>query len=385
MWYTPRKRLLSAYACATLLALGGLDDSGLSGVYGQEWQVAAEADVAASATAPSEAAAAHGPHRGVVPFTPTATESTVATRFRLEPHTFPVAQQQPKIVGGRFAISRLTFPSPVKTPHEANNTVHCEYYCPVTPAQPPVPGVVVLHILGGDFALSRLVCTSLAAKGVAALFVKMPYYGPRRQAGVDVRMVSANPQQTVAGMTQAVVDIRRAVAWLLAQKEIDPKRIGICGISLGGITASLAATAEPRITHVCPVLAGGDVGKLVWESPEVRHVRDRWVRDGGTRESLVELLRDVDPVTHARGMHGRDILMINATHDELVPRACTESLWEAFGRPRIVWLDGGHYTVAWHILKALRLVVDFFQGADDGRSHVERLADPSRPVTGESE
>ena len=112
MWCTPRKRLLSAYACATLLALGGLDDPGLSGVYGQDLQVAAEADVAPSATAPGEAAVAHGPRRGVVPFTPTAAESTVAARFRLEPHTFRFAQQQPKIVGGRFAISRVTFPSP---------------------------------------------------------------------------------------------------------------------------------------------------------------------------------------------------------------------------------------------------------------------------------
>jgi len=207
--------------------------------------------------------------------------------------------------------------------------------------------------------------------------VKMPYYGPRRQAGVDVRMVSADPQQTVAGMTQAVLDIRRAVAWLLTQDDIDPQRIGICGISLGGITAALAATAEPRITRVCPVLAGGDVGRLVWESPEVRQIRQRWVRDGGTRDSLVELLRAVDPVTYADAMRGHKILMINATDDELVPRACTESLWEAFGRPRIVWLSGGHYTVARHVFRALRLVVDFFQEPSEERADFEGRADSS--------
>jgi dienelactone hydrolase len=177
-------------------------------------------------------------------------------------------------------------------------------------------------------------------------------------------MVSPDARQTVEGMTQAVLDIRRAAAWLAAQDEIDSQQIGICGVSLGGITAALAATAEPRITKVCPILAGGDVGKIAWESPEVRSVRDRWASSGGTQESLAQLLRTVDPVTYAANVRGRKILMLNAKDDEIIPRACTESLWEAFGRPRIVWLSGGHYSAARNIFYALRLVVDFFKNSD---------------------
>ena len=94
---------------------------------------------------------------------------------------------------------------------------------------------------------------------MAALFVKMPYYGERRQPGSSARMVSTNPEETVRGMTQAVKDIRYAAAWLSAQEEVDSSAIGVFGISLGGITASLAATAEPRFTKICPVLAGGDL------------------------------------------------------------------------------------------------------------------------------
>src|SRR5205085_11716380 len=99
----------------------------------------------------------------------------------------------------RVRGSLVTFPSPVKTALEQNNTVHCEYYLPQRKEK--VPAVVVLHILGGDFPLSRLYCSALSSRGVAALFVKMPYYGPRRTPGDPRRMVSKDPKETVEGMT----------------------------------------------------------------------------------------------------------------------------------------------------------------------------------------
>ena len=133
-----------------------------------------------------------------------------------------------------------------------------------------------LHILGGDFELSRLCCQSLSLHGVGALFVKMPYYGPRRPEGVRVRMISDDLDQTVRGMTQAVLDIRRAAAWLAAREEIDPARLGITGISLGGIVGALAATAEPRFHSVCLILAGGNLEKIILESDETAEIRQSW-------------------------------------------------------------------------------------------------------------
>ena len=219
----------------------------------------------------------------------------------------------------------------------------------------------MLHILGGDFALSRLFCTSLASRGVSALFVKLPYYGPRRQPGVSIRMISEDPRQTVRGMTQGVLDIRRAVAWLGEQDEVDAKQLGIFGISLGGITASLAATAEPRLTKICPLLAGGDIAGIAWESPQLAKVRKRWVEQGGNRETLVELMKTIDPVTYGKNVQGRKILMLNARQDEVIPRHCTDALWHSFGEPEIIWYDAGHYTAIKHINDCMRRVSTFFQ------------------------
>jgi dienelactone hydrolase len=298
---------------------------------------------------------------GDVQFVPTPAEQTVPELFRLEAHQFAFRQEPLPTVSKSVAISQVTFPSPIETRHAINNTVHCEYFRPLSAGKRPA--VVVLHILGGDFDLSRLFSRNLAQQGVAALFLKMPYYGPRRPAEGRVRMISEDPRQTVEGMRQAILDIRRGAAWLAAQKEVDPEQLGVFGISLGGITGALAATAEPRFHKACLMLAGGDVGQVAWDNPKLTHLRQKWIDEGGTKDEFIQLWKSIDPVTYADRVRKRKtkILMLNARQDEIIPAVCTESLWRAFGEPEIVWYDAGHVSAAKYILDGLGRVSRFFQ------------------------
>jgi cephalosporin-C deacetylase-like acetyl esterase len=271
------------------------------------------------------------PRKGTAHFEPALGEERLPERFRLAAHSFPFEQKPLASISKIMRISTVTFPSPMVTPHVNNNTVHCEYFCPASPGRKP--GVIVLHILGGDFDLARLFARSLAGRGVAALFLKMPYYGERREPGIDARMISLDPEQTVRGMTQAALDIRQGAAWLASQEEVDPQQLGIMGISLGGITAALSASLEPRFTKVCLILAGGDMGEIAWNSTELAPLRKAWAESGRSKEDLFSTVKVVDPVTYARPVAGRKILMLNARQDEVVPPACTISLWHAFGEP----------------------------------------------------
>ncbi len=305
--------------------------------------------------------------KGEVHFEPAANEDQAVPKlFRLPAATFEFTDAPKEDWKGEdVKLSLVTFPSPVKTPHVNNNTVHCEYYRPAKPGK--YPACVVLHILGGDFPLSRLFAHQLAQNGVAALFLKMPYYGERRQPDVNVRMISANPEETARGMTQAVKDIRYAVAWLAAQEEVDATQIGVFGISLGGITASLAMAGEPRFTKCCPVLAGGDLGQVM-RTAKVRHleeVRRQWASQGRTLDELEELMKSVDPCTYGSCITGRNVLMLNARNDEVIPRACTQQLWEAFGRPPIHWYEAGHYSAMLYLADALDKVTKFFSNSED--------------------
>ena len=71
--------------------------------------------------------------RGEVHFVPTTKEGQVAERFRLAEHTFAWEAQRLRTVTETLEVWDITFPSPVITPHELNNTVHGEYYRPRRP------------------------------------------------------------------------------------------------------------------------------------------------------------------------------------------------------------------------------------------------------------
>ena len=298
--------------------------------------------------------------RRTVPFHPAAGEDARPVLFRLSMHEFPCEETTRERSWAQIVRQiDVTFPSPVQTEHENNNTVHAEYFLPS--GSGTHPGVIVLHILGGDFELSRLCCRTLAINGVGALFVKMPYYGPRRPAGSDVRMISPDPEQTMQGMRQAVLDIRRAAAWLGTRQEIDDQQLGISGISLGGVVAALAASAEPRFHKACLVLAGGNFEKIIRESTETEEIRQYWAGREINPQQVAQWLGPIDPLTYATALRGRQVLMLNARNDRVVPPACTEALWEAAGRPEIEWWDADHYSAIWYLPKALSRMVKFFQ------------------------
>ena len=80
----------------------------------------------------------------------------------------------------KHAVYEIRYPSPVVSPHEANNTVPAELYLPVGLTKVHAfPAVVCLHIIHDNFDLERLLCTRMAQNGIIALFFKQPYYGER--------------------------------------------------------------------------------------------------------------------------------------------------------------------------------------------------------------
>lgn len=298
---------------------------------------------------------------GKVRFEPLADESKTVPMFRLKPHVFDFRAARTNDGGWLRLVNEetVTFPSPVVTEFGCNNTVHCEYFAPR--GKTPAAGVVVLHILGGDFELSRAICRALAINGVGALFVKMPYYGPRRPAGKQIRMISADLDQTTQGMRQAVLDIRRATAWLGAQPEIDAHRLGVTGISLGGIIAALATAAEPQLSKACLVLAGGDLMKIIRESDEMAGIRKQWAQEPFDADKVAAQLRTVDPLTYAGKLKHRKLLMLNARQDRVIPPDCTQALWEAVGRPEIEWWNADHYSAAWYLPHGMSRMITFFR------------------------
>jgi dienelactone hydrolase len=303
--------------------------------------------------------AARAVEKGTVRFRPVGDQKEVPERYRLAAHTFDYEMNfKSDLASSGVEVYQVRFPSPVVSPCPQNNTVHAEYYRPK--GKGPFPGVIVLDITGGDQSLSRSIATYLAHHRIAGLFVQMAYYGPRRPPGSDLRLVSPDIDHTLEAIQQTVLDLRRATAWMEARPELDPKRLGILGTSLGSFLAALTAEMEPKLGRVAVLLGGGGLVDAFYDDPRAAGLRKLWEFVGGTKELMAELVAPADPLTCAANLKDRKVLMIAAKHDEIVPPRMAKALWQATGQQKIVWYDCTHYGAALYLVPALGHLVKHF-------------------------
>jgi dienelactone hydrolase len=245
----------------------------------------------------------------------------------------------------------LTFPSALTTPHETNNTVYCRYF-PAPLKGPSKNGsagraaVLVLPQWNSDPEGHAGLCRLLAWNGLSALRLSLPYHDRRMPPELHRAdyIVSANVARTVQVCRQAVLDARRAIAWLAMQGY---DRIGILGTSLGSCLALLTAAHEPLIkaealNHISPHFAD-----VVWRGLSTAHVRE-----GLNGHVELDLLRSIWQPISPRGylerLRNRRTLLVYARYDLTFPVDLSEDLVRAFqdlGIPHeVAVLRCGHYS-----------------------------------------
>lgn len=294
--------------------------------------------------------------KGLAHFVPLGDDGQISCRYRMRGRDFAYTTYlQAQLPNSGVEMRALRFASPVMTDCLVNNTVQGVYYRPAGPG--PFPAVVVLDISSGTQQVASAEAVYLARKGVAALCMHLPYYGPRRPAGSSLRLVSPDYRRSMAAVRQAVLDVRCAVAWLAGKPEIDPRRLGIMGTSLGSFVGALAAEMEPRVANVVILLGGGGLVDGYYDDPRAEPLRALWEALGGSRRRMAELVAPADPLTWARNLRGRHVLMIAGRWDQIVPPAMVKRLWEGAGRPELVWLDCDHFGAALYFEPAMRRVV----------------------------
>jgi len=298
--------------------------------------------------------------KGTFRFVPAGEQSNIPERYRLDERTVEY-QMEPKrdLPGSGVRVFHLRFPSPVQSATPQNNTVHAEYYLP--PGKGPFPGVLVLDITAGDESLSRHLSTFLAQKKIAALFVQMAYFGPRRPPGSKLRLLSPNIQHSLEAIRQTVLDLRVATAWLEARPEIDAKRLGIMGTSLGSFLAALTAEMEPKLGRVAVLLGGGGVVEAYYDHPKAAPYRKVYEALGGTKEQLAKLIAPADPLTCAANLKDHKLLILAGKRDDIVPPKMAEALWKASGQQKIIWFDCTHYGAIVYLASAVDHLVRHFQ------------------------
>ena len=260
---------------------------------------------------------------------------------------------------GRLEIS---FPSALRTEYPENNIVRARMIRPPG-SEEPAPTVVLLHGLGvADHFLEERVAKRLNERGIAALLVTLPYHIERSPPGYRSGALALRPDVDAFEqmVRQSVSDLRRAVDWAESQSFVDAERIGVLGVSLGAILATLGMAVEPRIRFGLFLLGGADVAHILWNSSLSISVREVLRRNGWTEQRLRARLEAVEPLSYVTEEMGERVLLVGALFDTVVPATDTDKLHKALGSPPMLWLETGHYGAVFVERRLLRVIADFF-------------------------
>jgi hypothetical protein len=247
------------------------------------------------------------------------------------------------------ASGLLRFASALHTPQASNNTVYARWFPAVpsaTGGEQPRAAVLVLPQWNADPNGHVGLCQLLARFGMSALRLSLPYHDARMPPELHRAdyIVSANVGRTLQVCRQAVLDARRAIAWLADQGFT---HIGILGTSLGSCLASLTAAHEPLIkaaalNHISPYFAD-----VVWEGLSTQHVR-AGLEGHITLDALRRLWLPIGPQPHLDRLRQTKTLLVYARYDLTFPVALSRRLVNDFRRMglphEVAVLPCGHYS-----------------------------------------
>jgi hypothetical protein len=240
---------------------------------------------------------------------------------------------------------RLSFASALATPHPANNTVRARYFPDASP-RGRRRAVLVLPQWNSDPEGHVGLCRLLNRFGMTALRLTLPYHDermPRELRRADY-IVSSNIGRTMQVCRQAVLDARRAIAWLASQGY---ESIGILGTSLGSCLSMLTAAHEPLVraaalNHISPYFAD-----VVWNGLSTTHVREGL--DGHIDlERLRRIWMPISPYPYLERVRGKRVLLVYARYDLTFPVGLSKLLVDEFRRRgvehEVAVLPCGHYS-----------------------------------------
>jgi dienelactone hydrolase len=205
-----------------------------------------------------------------------------------------------------------------------------EGYLALPPGKERVPAVIYLH--GSGENRERFLLPAVWAAG-------------RRAVGLTLTLPSSKADAAPSGLTPAeslardrrifaadVVAVRRAVDLLSHLPQVDPKRIGLVGWSLGARVAAVTAGAERRV-RATVLMSGGSlpVSAYVAQAPV------------SLRAEVRRSLSQIDPLRWIARARPGSVLVQDGRRDEVVPRAALVALAKAAPRGSVVrWYPAGH-------------------------------------------
>jgi dienelactone hydrolase len=179
-----------------------------------------------------------------------------------------------------------------------------------TNSQGRFPVVIALHGTGGSKGNMAALCRKLADAGFIAVAIDGRYHGERKsgkgETDYDNAIVRAfHGSGEHPFYYDTVWDVMRLVDYLSTRDDVDARRIGLIGISKGGIETYLAAAADPRIAVAVPCIGVESF---------------RWALDNDDWQGRIGTIQNAfDTIAKENGVTMPDAAFVQKFYDRVVP------------------------------------------------------------------
>jgi hypothetical protein len=187
-----------------------------------------------------------------------------------------------------------------------------------------VPGIVVLPGAGVTKEGQQGLASDLADMGYATITID------QRNMGVvdpekDLALFNEGKESVEYSM---VYDALMAAEVLRDQKEVDPEKIAMLGISNGGRFAIIAAALDPKIKGVVGISTSGYGTGLIDKNR--------------VDENTFTFYRSIDPDTYIATISPRKVIMFHAFDDTVVPYSMAKDTFELAREPKSMYTINGN-------------------------------------------
>jgi len=184
------------------------------------------------------------------------------------------------------------------------------YLCYPRASKAKLPAILLVHGGGGTASLGRAV--SWAKRGYVVLTIDLPGHGDKRLASrsggpdMDVPiLLRTYPDPSYNYLVHAVAATRNGITLLSDRKEVDPKRIGMVGLSWGGVITLLTNGQDDRLKTAINVFGAGYI-------PEGCTWGTRF--ENMSEEEINRWYSLIDPKNFLKSQHA-PILFLTGTND----------------------------------------------------------------------
>ena len=175
------------------------------------------------------------------------------------------------------------------------------------------PVVIVLHGTGGNKDGGEIanIALKVARAGFIGVAIDGRFHGERTKAGTG----AAEYNEAIARAFKSgeghpfyydtAWDVMRLIDYLVTRKDVDAARIGLTGISKGGIETYLTAAADPRVAAAVPYIGVQSF---------------RWALDNGQWPARIATIQDgFDAAAKAAGKPARSVDFVREFYARVVP------------------------------------------------------------------